>query len=229
MPTEGWLLAVGAYLLGAVPFAYMAGRWVSGIDIRRYGSGNVGAANVWATVSRRGGAATVALDIAKGAAPVLVARWLDLGLWVQAVAGWAAVAGHNWSPYLKFAGGRGAGTGLGALVALAPGLTMVFAAASLVLLSLLRNPPLVVAVSAVFLPLWSVLLEEPGIITVACVGLVALILAKRLAGNPGTPSPPQPWGRRLLYRVFFDRDVPRRSEWVHRRPPPDQARQGDGR
>lgn len=229
MPAEGWLLAVGAYLLGSVPFAYLAGRLARGIDIRRYGSGNVGGANVWATIGRRHAVITVALDMAKGAVPVLVARWLGLGILVQALAGWAAMAGHNWSIYLRFSGGRGGGTGLGALVGLAPGLTIVFVGASLVLLALLRNPPLTMGVSAVFLPLWSVLLGEPQAITVACVGLVALVLAKRLAGSPGTASPPQPLGRRVMYRLFFDRDVPSRRDWVHRRPSQDQARRGNGR
>lgn len=229
MPAEGWLLAVGAYLLGSVPFAYLAGRLARGIDIRRYGSGNVGGANVWATVGRRCAVATVVLDISKGAVPVLIARWLGLGLLAQVVGGWAAVAGHNWSIYLRFTGGRGAGTGLGALAALAPGLTVVFAGASLVLLALLRNPPLTMGVSAVFLPMWSVLLGEPQLITLGCVGLVALIVARRLTGSPATVAVPPPWPRRLLYRLLFDRDVPSRRDWVHRRPSQDQARRGNGR
>lgn len=228
MPVEGWLLAVGAYLLGSVPFAYLAGRLSRGIDIRRYGSGNVGGANVWASVGPRYGVATIALDTSKGAVPVLLARWLDLGLLAQAAAALAAVAGHNWSLYLKFTGGRGGGTGLGALLALAPGLTLVSVGASLALLALLRSPPLAMGVGAVLVPLWSVLLSEPQTVTLACVGLVVLIVAKRLTGSPVPVPVAQPLGRRLLYRLLFDRDVPSRGEWVHRRPSQDGHTPGNG-
>ncbi len=224
MPVEGWVLVLGAYLLGAVPFGYLVTRVARGIDIRRYGSGNVGGSNVWATVGRGHALVTIALDISKGAVPVLAARSLDLSLFAQALAGWSAVIGHNWSAYLKLTGGRGAGTALGVLLALAPGLAAVFIGVSVALLLLLRNSPLTVGVSAVFLPLWSLLLSEPQAITLACLGLVALVMLKRLLGSGRAVSPMPLGSRRFLYRLLFDRDVPSREGWVYRRPPQQGTR-----
>lgn len=229
MLVESWLLALGAYLLGSVPFGYLLGRLARGIDIQCYGSGNVGGSNVWATVGRRYGAFTSALDIAKGVVPVVVAHALGMGQSVQGVVGVAAVAGHNWSVYLRLSGGRGLGTGLGVLLALAPGLTTAFVGIGLVLFALLRNPPLTSGAATVFLPLLSILLGEPQAITLTCIGLAAVVLVKRVGGNPGTAAVAQPWARRLLYRLLFDRDVPGRRQWVFRRPPQDETRRGSGR
>ena len=84
------------YLLGSIPFAYIAGRLKKGVDIRQVGGGNMGALNTMREVGVTIGFAVLAADIAKGLVAVLVAQWLGLSLIWVFVVGFAAVAGHNW-------------------------------------------------------------------------------------------------------------------------------------
>jgi acyl phosphate:glycerol-3-phosphate acyltransferase len=107
-----------AYLLGSIPFAYLAGR-ARGIDLRTVGSGNLGAANVFRTLGRGTGIAVMAADIGKGAAAVLIARALTGAPW-PAVAAGAAMAGHIFPVWLHFKGGKGVAVGGGALIGLMP-------------------------------------------------------------------------------------------------------------
>jgi glycerol-3-phosphate acyltransferase PlsY len=120
----GAVLAVAVgYLLGAVPVGLLVGRLVRGIDLRDLGSRRTGATNVTRTLGTRWGAVVLVLDLAKGVLAVVLARLLFDGAaaeWVAAAAGLAAVAGHNWSVFIGFAGGRGVATTGGGLLALAP-------------------------------------------------------------------------------------------------------------
>lgn len=127
---RGWVaigLAAAAYVIGAIPFAYLIGRW-RGVDIRRVGSGNVGATNVFRSVGRGWGIAAFILDAAKGCVPVAVLpHWAARAGWLDGVQAWpgmlcmaAAVAGHTWPVFLRFKGGKGVATSAGALLALAP-------------------------------------------------------------------------------------------------------------
>ncbi len=109
-----------SYLLGAIPFGLVVGRLAKGIDVREYGSGNIGTTNVLRTMGRGPSAAVLVLDCGKAAVVVLLARWL-VGLpAIEAACGAAAVIGHTWSPYLGFRGGKGVASGFGAFVALSP-------------------------------------------------------------------------------------------------------------
>ncbi len=113
-------LVLLAYLLGSVPVGLFVARRVSGVDIRRQGSGNIGTANVARVAGWRAGVLVFAADVLKGALPVLAARWLGLPGPVAAVAGLAAVVGHDWSVFLRFRGGKGVATSLGAVAVFAP-------------------------------------------------------------------------------------------------------------
>ena len=108
------------YLLGAIPFAYIIVRTRKGIDIREKGSRNVGALAAWREVSPGFGIIALAADVGKGVLTIYVAKWLGLDLIWICVAGFAAVAGHNWPVFLKFRGGKGASTIMGVLLALMP-------------------------------------------------------------------------------------------------------------
>jgi len=121
-----WLMA--AYFLGGVPWAYVAGRLVRGIDLRGHGSGNLGATNVYRVLGAPAAVAVVILDMAKGFVPVLFfPRW-TAGAWPAwaLVYGLAAIAGHVRTPYLLWkAGGKGVATGCGVFVALSPVPTLI--------------------------------------------------------------------------------------------------------
>jgi glycerol-3-phosphate acyltransferase PlsY len=113
------LLIFVAYLLGSIPTGLLLARR-AGIDPRRSGSGNIGATNVARSAGVRIGLATLAGDATKGALPVMAARWLGLGEPLAASAGVAAVIGHVAPIGLRFRGGKGVATALGALSVLAP-------------------------------------------------------------------------------------------------------------
>jgi acyl phosphate:glycerol-3-phosphate acyltransferase len=120
------LTALGAYLVGAVPFGFLVAR-ARGVDIFAYGSGNIGATNVGRVLGRRFGVLVFLLDSAKGALPVLAARFLarlSEGLPTEALevtAGIAAFLGHLFPVYLRFRGGKGVATGAGIVVVMVPG------------------------------------------------------------------------------------------------------------
>lgn len=123
MALEFFLVIVTGYLLGALPFGLAIARLTRGINVREYGSGNVGFANVLRTAGAGAGIATFILDIGKGT----LAAWLggeivggDGHTAALVAGGLAAVAGHNWSIYLKFHGGKGVNTSVGGLIAMSP-------------------------------------------------------------------------------------------------------------
>ena len=120
MVVESALAVIIGYLLGSIPFAYIAARLVKRVDIRKVGGGNIGALNVMREIGTAAGIGVLIADIAKGAIAVLIAQWLGLSLEVTFIAGFAAVVGHSWPIFLKFSGGRGGATTLGVLSALAP-------------------------------------------------------------------------------------------------------------
>ncbi len=106
-------LVVLAYLLGAIPVALVLGKGARGIDIRDWGSGNIGAANAQRTLGWWASAVVFLADIAKAVLPVLMARWVRQMPVVEVACGLAAIIGHNWSPYIGWKGGRGVSSGFG--------------------------------------------------------------------------------------------------------------------
>ena len=119
------LLVLVSYLLGALPFGLLMAKLVGGIDVRRYGSGSTGMTNVMRTIGVVPALVVLALDAGKGIAAVFLARYLEAGFPVEAAAALAALVGHNWSVFIRFQGGKGTATGVGALCALSPGAGLI--------------------------------------------------------------------------------------------------------
>jgi len=125
-------VVVIGYLLGSIPSGALIGRRIAKMDVREHGSGKTGATNVLRTAGRKAAALVVALDVSKGVLAVVFAGLIigrsylvvgDFGLGAlvaQVLAALAAMAGHNWSVFLKFQGGRGVATFMGGLIALCP-------------------------------------------------------------------------------------------------------------
>ncbi|MGE0227397.1 MAG: glycerol-3-phosphate 1-O-acyltransferase PlsY [Dehalococcoidia bacterium] len=114
------LVTIAGYLLGSTQAGLVVGRLVRGVDIREYGSGKTGFTNTLRTVGLGGALVVVALDILKGAAPVLVGQFVFDDPLAAALGGVAAVAGHTWPVFAGFRGGRGVATSFGAFLAIAP-------------------------------------------------------------------------------------------------------------
>jgi acyl phosphate:glycerol-3-phosphate acyltransferase len=121
------LLILIGYLLGSVPAGFILGS-MSGVDVRRSGSGNVGATNVARVVGKRQGILTLIADSAKGFVPVILATQVGARLAVIVLVGIAAFLGHLYPIFLKFKGGKGVATALGVFLALAPTATLVLIA-----------------------------------------------------------------------------------------------------
>ncbi len=119
-------ILLGAYLFGGIPFGLMVGFLWKGIDIRKYGSGNIGATNVLRLLGRPAALVVFLLDTGKGFGPVWYAiRWENATPLMAVGAGTAAILGHTFSPYLRFRGGKGVATGLGVFIALAPEVAVI--------------------------------------------------------------------------------------------------------
>lgn len=113
------LIAFGAFLLGSIPTGYLVAR-SRGVDIRQHGSGNIGATNVFRTLGKPLGILVFVIDALKGFAAVWLAQHFVAGDWSGIVAAVAGIAGHNYTPWLGFKGGKGIATSAGVLLGLIP-------------------------------------------------------------------------------------------------------------
>jgi glycerol-3-phosphate acyltransferase PlsY len=114
-----WIAA--AYLVGGIPTGYLAGKLGRGIDLREHGSRSLGATNAYRVLGWKYAIPVGVIDAAKGAAPVAVVEaWSNGVAWLPVAVGAAAVAGHVFSPYVHFKGGKGVATAAGVFLALAP-------------------------------------------------------------------------------------------------------------
>ena len=182
MSITTFIVLMAGYLIGSIPFAYLLGRRHRGIDLRQAGSGNVGAANLLRTTTKKIGVSAMALDVGKGLASVLVARQIDPGGTGPAVAGIAAVLGHIYPVWLGFRGGKGVATTCGVFLILAP---QAAALATLVFLALVWWTRYIslgsVAGSIVLAPL--AYITGAGEITVIGAVIVAAIVVHRHRSN----------------------------------------------
>lgn len=212
---ETVLIVAASYLIGAIPVAWLTGRLLRGIDIRYVGSENVGASNVWQTVSKAAVVPVGLAEIAQGFAGILIARSLGQGEGVQALSGLAAIAGHNWSPFLGFRGGRGVGHSLGFMLALswpALGAFIVIALTGVAL----RQIPLFVGLGVLAAPFAALAWGQSREIALGLAGMASLIAVKRLLSNRIAPPPDLDPREVYVNRLLFDRDVRSREEWVRR-------------
>lgn len=216
------LLLITAYLLGSVPTAYLVARWRRGIDIRRFGSGNIGASNVLASGSRWTSLIVIGFDFLKGAAPVLVSRAISLPVYQQVAVGIAAICGHNWTLFLRFSGGRGVLTTLGVVFALAPWLAL-----SLLLINFAFAPfkqfSIGTLIVLILLPVSSWFLAEPfGIersaqLSLGFLAILLLLLVRRLTAPRSELAATVSTRELVVHRLLFDRDIKDRKLWLSRR------------
>ena len=227
------LVIAGVYLWGAIPSAYLVARWLKDIDIRKYGSGNVGASNLMAQSNRKIGFALGVFDcVVKGTLPVVICKEvLDQGPLIQAAVGLVAVFGHNWSPYIRFTGGRGVATGIGVMVGFYMWQEFLLLTVFMGIMGwlLFKEMGFWTFMSMVGLPILAFVFNRPTEIVFACLGITLLLLAKRLTANWEKPLTGHPLPVVFACRVIWDRDVPRKAEWLSRRPGAEARGAADGR
>jgi acyl phosphate:glycerol-3-phosphate acyltransferase len=183
-----WLIPIGAYLLGSIPFGYLIVLFSGRGDIRRRGSGNIGATNVARVTGIVPGIATVVLDGAKGYFAVwLAARLTDGSIRWMTIAALLALAGHVWPVWLKFKGGRGVATGAGVFVPICWQAVAGAIAIWILVVVFWRYVSLGSISAAAALPLLMYLLYAPGhappVILSAGVSLAMVIVIARHRAN----------------------------------------------
>ena len=164
-----------AYLIGAIPSAYVAGRLVKGKDIREEGDRNPGAGNTYRTIGPKAGVAVGAIDIGKGAIAVLLVKVLTDSTGTQMAAGVVAITGHNWSIFMKLRGGRGAASTVGVFIALVPIPAIPISLVSLALLPVVRSATIVIGMIMIATPFVALLTGVSHFIVAYCVGLPVMI------------------------------------------------------
>ncbi len=233
MAIEFVLLLVAAYLFGSVPAAYLAAKWSRGIDIRKYGSGNVGATNLLGLTSKWIAIVVIIFDLGKGMAVVWAAQLIGLGIAQQVTAGLVVIIGHNWPVFLRFNGGRGILTTSGVVYILVPWLGLI---ALIIAYSMapFRQLALGVLTAVVSLPIFSWFLrqpfgiEEPMQVTLGFVAMFLIVVIRRLTAPKTSVTASVPPGQLLLNRLLFDRDIRDRKAWIHRQPLKQKEKQEEG-
>jgi glycerol-3-phosphate acyltransferase PlsY len=212
-----FLWIVAGYIMGSIPFAYLAGRLLRGIDIRHYGTKTVGGSNVYENVSKPAVVVVGVLDMAKAGLATWLGIRLGLGLPTALASGLAAVAGHNWPLSLGFHGGRGIGTCLGILTVVFPwGFVWMLL---FLLIGWVLNNAMLPLLGFITLAALVHFTGQPIAMTLAVVGMLLLTIAKRLEANRA-PLPDAREEKRavLLRRLLLDRDIEDWQDWAHRRP-----------
>ena len=114
-----------SYILGSIPNGLILGKAIWVVDLRQHGSKNIGATNAWRTIGKAGGISIFALDFLKGAISAYLGLHLGGSELAGVLCGILAIAGHSWSVFLAFKGGKGVATGLGVIAALMPEVTLI--------------------------------------------------------------------------------------------------------
>ncbi|WP_292102813.1 glycerol-3-phosphate 1-O-acyltransferase PlsY [Brevundimonas sp.] len=151
------LTALGGYLLGSIPFGVVITRAAGAGDVRNIGSGNIGATNVLRTGRKDLALATLLLDAGKGAAALLIARWLFDNEAAAVIAGGAAFLGHLFPIWLGFKGGKGVATFFGLIIAAAWPLGLMAGATWLIVAFALRYSSLAALIASAATPLYALL------------------------------------------------------------------------
>ena len=222
MSIEFALLCIASYLLGSVPAAYLLVKWFYGIDIRKHGTGKIGASNVLRVASKWLAIPVAIFDIGKGALMVWAAQLLELGAAAQVTVGIITIIGHNWPIFLRFKGGRGVFTSLGVITILSPWLGLIIFVMPY-LFAPIRQVAFGVFLDLVSLPFLSWFLSQPlgiedklpitlGFVAMALIGLLTRLLTPRTELSKSVPL-----CELIINRLLFDRDIRDAKTWTERK------------
>jgi acyl phosphate:glycerol-3-phosphate acyltransferase len=202
------LLMVGAYLLGSIPFAHVLGK-VKGVDLRKEGTGNVGAGNLTRSVGWAWGGAAGILDGLKGLLPVLFAQSLGYGKGAAGLIGIMAVAGHNWSIFMRGRSGRGLATSAGLLAVLDPVLLVWTTGWSVA--GWKFGGGVGGFLGWGLLPIVAATMGRSGTESFALLLLSVVLMARRMQGNPESERGLRP----AMRRIIFDTDPEVDGDFQH--------------
>lgn len=187
LPLTIIIISIIAYLLGSIPVAYLIPKHLAGIDIRAAGSRNPGALNVWRSVGKAPGLAVFLLDVAKGLLAIYFVQWLDAPDAAMYLAAILVAVGHNWSPFMKFGGGKGVATVFGVSLAVLPWLTLIVLGFTLTAVVATRYIVPSFAAGFILLNVLTVLTSQPGGQIALCIFLT-LVVAGTHFGRMSIPA-----------------------------------------
>jgi len=170
-----------AYFIGSIPFGLLIAK-LKGIDIREHGSGNIGATNVYRTMGPTYGIVVFILDLFKGTLPVILASQYTPNAWFIIAAGGAAAVGHMLPIFLKFKGGKGAATGLGVLLGIAPDIFLAAVIFATLVIYLTKYVSVGSICTAILVTLSLYLLNRPQPYVIIA-GLITILLIIRHIPN----------------------------------------------
>jgi len=178
-----------AYIIGSIPTAYIFGRVLKGVDIRKFGSGNIGATNTFRTIGRVPGIVVLVIDILKGF--VCATYIANFFMFIspaprpelyKVLTGLAAIAGHNWTIFLRFKGGKGVATSAGVVIGLVPGIFWLGFLAWVIVFSITGYVSLASIIASISVPIFTLVFSEPTELIIFT-SLLCLIIVYRHRSN----------------------------------------------
>jgi len=204
-PLSITIALIAAYFLGSLPTAYIVGRLRKNIDIRQVGSRNMGAMNVFYNVGFIYGLIVLLTDVGKGAAAIALARWLEVPLAAELIAGVIAVLGHSFPVWLGFRGGKGGAPLIGVFIFLMPwGLAIAFPLFALLTL-LTRFPTLSYGLALLTFPLIAWLIYHDGIYIIYSVLMLLIPFTRYIPRIKEMRTRGGSWKHVILRRNIKDR------------------------
>ena len=213
------LLPTTAYLVGSFPSAYIWTRLLRGVDIHEVGTGNSGASNVSSIAGNMSGLVVLFFDaFIKGFLPTLLFVWLEIPVLILILSSLSLVAGHNWSVFSRFKGGRGVATSIGVVLGVGMWWQMLIMVIGPGLIGrgliYKDSAPWTIA-SLLMLIALTLIYESKGYIIWLLIGLLVLMVVKRVMANSGILHLRRDFFSVIFLRVFFDRDVISKRDWIN--------------
>ena len=213
------LLPATAYLVGSFPSAYIWTKLLRRVDIHEVGTGNSGASNVSRSVGNLSGLVVLFFDsLIKGFLPTLLFVWLELPIWSLLLSSLSLVAGHNWSVFSRFKGGRGVATSIGVVLGVGMWWQMLIMAIGpgLIGRGLIYKDSAPWTIASLLMLITLALIYESQIYIIwLLIGLLVLMVLKRLMSNSGIPSLRRNFSSVMFFRIIFDRDVMSKRDWIN--------------
>ncbi len=215
----GFLIPTTAYLLGSFPSAYIWTRYRRKADIHQLGTGNSGASNVFRSVGTMSGLLVILFDsMVKGFLPTLLFLWLDIPIWTLLLSSLSLVAGHNWSVFMGFKGGRGVATSIGVVLGFGLWWQMLIMAIGSGVIGrgfiYKDSAPWTIA-SLLMLIFLTLIYESQNYVMWLLIGLLVLMVLKRVMSNSRISNLRGDFLFVMLLRIIFDRDVISKKDWIN--------------
>lgn len=161
MIVEMVIACLASYFIGSIPNGLILGRWIWGVDLRQHGSNNIGATNAWRVIGKKAGVSIFLMDMLKGILGAGLGLYYAGSPLAGVLCGILAVAGHSWSIFLRFKGGKSVSTGLGVLIMLMPKIAVIVFLVWLAIVFVTQYVSLGSIIGAALVPVMAFIFNQP--------------------------------------------------------------------